>query len=71
MTPTRYDNQGTWNAAVESGASREERAARLAEVPVAYRQAVKRHVEVYFRIKAAKDRAAHTGGKTLAPKRKG
>lgn len=54
MTPTRYDNQGTWNAAVERGDTREERAARLATVPDNLRQAVKNHVQVYFRIRAAK-----------------
>lgn len=71
MIPPKTATLGAWNAYVEAGKDREERASRLAEVPVAYRQAVKRHVEVYFRIKAAKDRAAATGGKTIAPKRKG
>jgi hypothetical protein len=47
-------NIGRWNAYVESGKTREERAARLAEVPESIRQNVMRHVEAYFRIRAAK-----------------
>ena len=56
MTPTRYDNQGTWNAAVERGATREERAALLATVPERYRPAVMAHVACYFRVRSAKGR---------------
>ena len=44
------------NAYVERGETREERAARLATVPGNLRQAVERHVQAYFRIKAAKAR---------------
>ncbi len=55
-TPTRYDNLGTWNAAVERGATREERAARLATVPDNWRQRVMAHVACYFRVKKAKGR---------------
>ena len=47
----------TWNAYVEAGDTREERAARLATVPDNLRQAVQRHVQAYFRIRAAKARA--------------
>ncbi len=56
MVPTRYDNQGTWNAAVERGATREERAARLATVPDNLRQSVANHVRCYFNVKSAKAR---------------
>ena len=47
----------TWNAYVEAGDTREERAARLATVPDNLRQAVKNHVQAYFLIKAAKGKA--------------
>ncbi len=47
----------TWNAYVEAGKDREERAARLATVPDNLRQAVQRHVQAYFLIKAAKGKA--------------
>lgn len=57
MVPTRYDNQGTWNAYVAAGKTREERAARLATVPNQYRQEVERHVLGYFRLKALKAKA--------------
>ena len=46
----------TWNAYVESGDTREERAARLATVPDNLRQQVRAHVACYFRVKAAKTR---------------
>lgn len=46
----------TWNAYVESGKTREERAARLATVPERYRSGVMAHVDCYFRVKAAKGR---------------
>ena len=40
-----------WNAYVESGATREERNKRLAEVPEAWREVVKRHVACEFKIR--------------------
>ena len=46
----------TWNAYVEAGDTREERAARLATVPDNLRQQVRAHVACYFRVKAAKTR---------------
>mgnify|MGYP003600944317 FL=1 len=46
----------TWNAYVEAGDTREERAARLATVPENLRQQVRAHVACYFRVKAAKTR---------------
>lgn len=54
--PTNPANLGVLNAYVEAGDTREERAARLATVPDNLRQAVERHVQAYFRIKAAKAR---------------
>lgn len=54
--PTNPANLGMLNAFVEAGKDREERAARLATVPDNLRQAVERHVQTYFRIKAAKVR---------------
>lgn len=39
-----------WNGYVVQGKSREQRRARLEEVPEEYRDAVKRHVETYFAI---------------------
>ncbi|MBP8282394.1 MAG: hypothetical protein KAX46_00515 [Chromatiaceae bacterium] len=54
--PTNPANLGVLNAYVEAGKDREERAARLATVPDNLRQAVERHVQAYFRIKAAKAR---------------
>ena len=57
MTPTRYDNLGTWNAYVAAGKTREERAARLATVPERYRREVERHVIGYFRLKALRTHA--------------
>ena len=56
MIPPISVNLGVLNAYVESGDTREERAARLATVPDNLRQAVERHVQAYFRIKAAKAR---------------
>ncbi|MBP8197038.1 MAG: hypothetical protein KAX64_00595 [Chromatiaceae bacterium] len=56
MTPTRYDNQGFWNARVERGATREERLASLATVPDKYRQRVMDHVSCLFKIKAEPSR---------------
>lgn len=47
----------TWNAYVESGKDREERAARLATVPDNLRQRVMAHVACYFKVRAAKARA--------------
>ena len=47
----------TWKAYVESGDTREDRAARLATVPDNLRQAVKSHVACYFKLRAAKARA--------------
>ena len=41
----------TWNSYVESGATREERAKRLAEVPEEWRESVKRHVACEFKIR--------------------
>ncbi|MBP6357389.1 MAG: hypothetical protein KA307_04075 [Burkholderiaceae bacterium] len=58
MVPTRTNNLGTWNAAVERGATREERAALLATVPDNWRQLVREHVACYFKVKAAKGRAS-------------
>ena len=55
--PPTSASAGAWNAYVESGDTREERAARLATVPDNLRQAVQRHVQAYFRIRAAKARA--------------
>ena len=54
MTPPKPANLGMLNAYVERGDTREERAARLATVPDNLREAVQRHVQTYFRIKAAK-----------------
>ena len=56
MTPPNPANLGMLNAYVERGDTREERADRLATVPDNLRQAVERHVQAYFRIKAAKAR---------------
>lgn len=56
MVPTRTNNLGTWNAAVERGATREERAARLATVPDKWRQRVRAHVACFFKVRAAKGR---------------
>ena len=56
MTPPKTDNFGAWNAYVEAGKDREERAERLATVPERYRLAVMAHVACYFRVKAAKGR---------------
>lgn len=58
IAPTRYDNQGTWNAGVERGPDRAARVALLATVPERYRLAVMAHVACYFRVKAAKGRRA-------------
>ena len=54
--PPTSASVATWNAYVEAGDTREERAARLATVPDNLRQAVKNHVQAYFRIKSAKAR---------------
>ena len=54
MTPPKPASLGMLNAWVERGDTREERAARLATVPDNLRQAVKAHVQAYFRIRAAK-----------------
>ena len=58
MVPTRTNNLGTWNAAVERGATREERAALLATVPDNWRQLDRDLVPCYFKVKAAKGRAS-------------
>ena len=42
----------TWNSYVEAGSTSEERAQRLAEVPVEWRESVKRHVACEFKIRA-------------------
>lgn len=44
---------GQWNAYVESGASREERAARLASVPRKWRKGVESHVSTAFAVRLA------------------
>ncbi len=41
-----------WNGYVETGATREERARRLAEVPRPWRDSVRRHVEMVFALAA-------------------
>lgn len=56
MTPPKTATLGAWNAYVERGETREERAARLATVPDNLSQAVKNHVACYFRVRAAKTR---------------
>ena len=45
---------GNWNAFVEAGATREERAKRLAECPEHLRASVKAHVVTVFQIRARK-----------------
>lgn len=52
MTPERCG--GEWNAYVESGKTREERAARLAEVPEHLRASVESHVRTVFLITASR-----------------
>jgi hypothetical protein len=47
----------TWNAYVESGDTREDRAARLATVPDNLRHMVMAHVACYFKVRTAKARA--------------
>lgn len=42
----------SWNAYVESGVDRQERNKRLAEVPEAWREVVKRHVACEFKIRS-------------------
>ena len=56
----------TWNAYVESGATREERAKRLAEVPEEWRDGVKRHVACEFKIRTI-IRNAKAGDRTPRP----
>lgn len=56
MTPRTSWSIPQWNAYVESGKDREERLARLAEVPANLRDEVMAHVSCYFRLKAAKGR---------------
>jgi len=51
MPPKWPSSPCTWNAYVESGATREERAKRLAEVPEEWREGVKRHVACEFKIR--------------------
>jgi hypothetical protein len=43
---------GNWNAYVESGSDRNERRARLDEVPEWYRKDVERHVQTVFAIRS-------------------
>jgi hypothetical protein len=47
---------GQWNAYVASGASLEARRARLAEVPEAWREAVRAHLTLVFAMRAAAGR---------------
>ena len=51
---------GNWNAYVALGRTREIRLARLAEVPVFFKEQVKNHVVTMFKIKNGVKR---TGGK--------
>lgn len=46
-----HDNEGCWNAYVEGGRTREQRRARLDEVPESMRARVEAHVQMAFSLK--------------------
>lgn len=52
MPPKWPSSPCTWNAYVEAGKDLAERRSRLAEVPEPWREGVKRHVALVFKIRA-------------------
>jgi hypothetical protein len=59
MTAPSVESLGLWSAYVAAGATREERAARLAAAPERLRSGVEAHVRTVYAIKNYHQRRAH------------